>query len=86
MTDKFSQFSEGLSSPPSRMLEVTPDDNADLPVASRCCNVTTSGTLRITTVHGDTATLFVAAGIAFPIRARRIWATGTDATGIVALY
>lgn len=26
------------------------------------------------------------AGIVFPVRARRIWATGTTATGIAAMY
>jgi hypothetical protein len=85
MVDKFNSFSDGLNSPPSHVSDVTPDDAADLPVASRGVNVAGSGSLRITTVGGDTGTIHVVAGIVFPVRATRIWATGTTATGIVVL-
>lgn len=86
MTDMFSNFTAGLNSPPSNLTEVIPDNATDLPYASRSINVATSGTVRVTTVRGDTATLFVAAGIAFPVRATRIWSTQTSATGIVVMY
>jgi hypothetical protein len=86
MIDKFSAMTEGLSSPPSDMIAVTPDDSTDLTYVSRAINVATSGTVRVTTRWGTTASISVAAGIIFPIRVRRIWATGTTATGIVALF
>ena len=85
MTDAFAQFNTGLESPAVRIWDVTPSDTADLSEASRAINVAQSGTVRMTTVEGTTATIFVAAGIAFPIRASRIWSTGTTATDIVAL-
>lgn len=85
MSDPFEDFVPGLSSPPNRAYAITPSDSADLPLFTRALNVTASGTVKITTVSGDEATLSVVAGIAFPIRARRIWATGTSATGIVGL-
>jgi len=86
MADKFQGYTEGLNSPPSHLKAVTPDDVNDLPDASRCINVAESGAVRVTTVSGDTETIYVAAGITFPVRAARIWATGTTATGIMVLY
>ena len=86
MADPFKDFTPGLESPASHLALVTPSDTADLPVASRALNVATTGSVTVTTVQGDTATVTIAAGIPFPVRAARIWETGTTATGIVALY
>ena len=85
MTDPFSGHQAGLESPALYVDAVTPDDAADLSRPSRALNVAQSGAVRVTTVTGDTGTVFVAAGAAFPIRVVRVWATGTTATGIVAL-
>lgn len=85
MSDEFKDFTSGLESPATRLSNVTPDDGADIAVASRALNVSGAGTVRVTTVSGDTGTVYIAAGITFPIRARRIWATGTTASGIIAL-
>ena len=86
MTDTFSGHATGLESPASRISAVVPSDSNDLPFVSRALNVATAGAIRVTTRDGDTGTVFVAAGIAFPLRAARIWATGTTATGIVAMF
>ncbi|MEM1232556.1 MAG: hypothetical protein AAGH70_00390 [Pseudomonadota bacterium] len=85
MSDPFESHSPSLQSPASLILPVAPDDGADLPMPSRALNVAQSGTVHLTTTGGTTATVYVAAGIGFPIRATRIWATGTTATGIVAM-
>lgn len=86
MADKFSAHAESLSSPPAHLMSVTPDDGQDLPHVSRGLNVLVGGTVRVTSAQGETETLMIAAGIVFPVRVRRIWATGTTATGIVAMY
>ncbi len=86
MSDPFADHMSGLESPASNLSAVTPDDAADLPQVCRALNVAVSGTVAITTVAGTTATVYVAAGIAFPVRASRIWATGTSATNIVAMW
>ncbi|MCT8160783.1 hypothetical protein [Pseudoruegeria sp. SHC-113] len=83
--DKFSDLTVGLESPLTAIEEITPDDAGDLAYVTRAVNVATSGTLHVTTVDGSTATLFLAAGGAFPIRVRRVWASGTSATGIRGL-
>lgn len=85
MTDRFASYTPGLEAPAQDVFEVTPNDTTDLPQATRAINVSLSGAVRLTSVSGTTATVFVAAGVAFPVRAQRIFATGTSATGIVGM-
>ena len=84
MSDPFEHHTPSLESPAVRLAEVTPDDGADLPFVSRALTVTETY-LQITTAVGDTGRIYVVAGGPFPIRASRVWATGTTATGIVSL-
>jgi hypothetical protein len=86
MTDSFKDFASGLESPATHLAGATPSDTVDLPMASRAINTATAGAVRVTTVGGSTETVFVAAGLAFPVRATRIWQTGTTATGIVVMF
>jgi len=86
MNDIFAAHSGGLESPASYLSAITPSDTADLSHAARALNVAISGSVRVTTVGGTTATVYIAAGIAFPVRASRVWATGTTAGGIVVMY
>lgn len=85
MADKFANHHTGLESPATSLAAVTPDDGNDLPWVTRAISVATSGMVRVTTTDGSQGEIFVAAGVPFPIRAARIWATGTTATGLVAL-
>ena len=85
MNDHFAQFTPGLESPATHLDEVVPSDTANLENVSRALNVAGSGLVRVTTCDGDIATVSIAAGTAFPVRAVRVWATGTTATGIVAM-
>lgn len=85
MADPFQQYTPGLESPASHLDAVVPSDTTDLTTACRALNVGESGFVRVTTVGGDTETIFIAAGSAFPVRAQRVWSTGTTATNIVAL-
>ncbi|MGI1662015.1 spike base protein, RCAP_Rcc01079 family [Palleronia sp. KMU-117] len=86
MPDLFASSTPGLESPAAHLKVVTPSDSEDMPFASRALNVSGGGAVRVTTVAGDVATIAVVAGVPFPIRCRRVWATGTTATGIVAMY
>lgn len=85
MTDFFQDFTPGLDSPPARAQAIVPSDAAALPVVTRALNVASGGTVRVTTQAGDDVTVTIAAGITFPLRVRKVWATGTSATGIVGL-
>ena len=86
MADKFSTHASSITSPPTNIYTATPSDSSDLPDASRALNVAQSGMVRVTTVGGNTDTVNVADGIVFPIRVKRIWATGTTASGIVVMF
>ena len=75
-----------LLSAPFNAASVTPNDTTDLSKITRALNVSGDGAVAIITASGDEVTLYIAAGIVFPINASRIKATGTTATGIVALW
>ena len=68
---------------------VTPSDTVDLTVPTRGISFVTAGALKITTTGAETVTIpsgALAAGVIHPIRARRIFSTGTTAASIVAYW
>lgn len=83
--DPFATLTPGLQSPPTQIEEIVPDDLVDQTRATRAINVVAAGVVRMITVDGVQSDLFIAAGIAFPVRASRVLATGTTATGIRGL-
>lgn len=85
MQDPFAGYQSGLNAPATKLFPITPDDGADLSTYVRGLAVASSGLVQVTTVDGTDGILFIAAGAPFPVRVRRVWATGTDATGIVGL-
>ncbi len=65
---------------------VTPNDSADLSKASRALYVGGAGDVKVTTVDGSTLVFSaVAAGTVLPVAAKRVFATLTTATNILAL-
>lgn len=85
MADNYRNYNAGLESPASDLLEITPSDTIDLQTTVRGINVAASGNVKVRTIQGTDATVYIAAGSAFPVRAVRVFATGTTATGIVGL-
>lgn len=83
--DPFALHPENLGSPCGKLAEVIPSDTIDLPVPCRGLWVGGQGALKVTSLAGNIVTLTGAIGI-LPIRVTRVWATGTSATGIVALW
>lgn len=61
---------------------ITPADGADIAVETRWISVAVGGALVVDKLDGTSVTLTLPAGI-FPIRAQRVRATGTTATGLV---
>jgi len=70
--------------PASRFFDITPNDSTDLAVTTRALMVAVGGTLKVHDDQGNAHSLTVPAGV-LPIRVSRVWATGTDATGITGL-
>lgn len=85
MPDVFADRHRRPTDPAITVFDIAPDDGADLAQVTIALNVATPGTVRVTTVDGSTSDISVNPGHAFPIRVRRIWLTGTTATGIRGL-
>ena len=85
MTDAFANLSRAPSDPATIAFDVTPNDAADLPHVTVGLNVATPGTVRVTAADGTTTDVTIHPGHVFPLRVRRVWATGTSATGITGL-
>lgn len=78
----------GLTVPAKRAAIVVPNDNTDLLEYPKALRVGGAGNLKILpSRNADDApiTIAVTAGEVVPIQVRRVWATGTTATGILAL-
>ncbi|WP_136443999.1 spike base protein, RCAP_Rcc01079 family [Pacificoceanicola onchidii] len=86
MSDYFSKYSRSITSPPFGGYAISPDDATDLSTVTRALNVGIAGAVRATLLDGSVVTLNLAAGTVFPMRATRVWATGTTAGDIVGLY
>lgn len=84
--DVYADHAPSLVSPASSGAEVTPSD-ADLPQVSRALYVAGGGDLSLELASGDEVTLRgVPSGAVLPVRARRVRASGTTASGVVALW
>lgn len=77
--------SDVAQDPADHAAVVTPSDSTDLAVFPSALMVASEGDLRVTTRGGQTITMTVPAGI-IPLRVQRVFATGTTATGITALW
>lgn len=80
--DRFSSYPVTPDQPATTLVEITPDDDAELEHVLLGLNVETPGHVRVTTKDGSTGTIFVSAGHLFPLRITKVWATGTTATGL----
>ncbi|MEO3386751.1 hypothetical protein [Mesorhizobium sp. CAU 1741] len=86
MQDRYETFSTGLESPVTHGFEITPDDVGELPELVRALYVGSAGAVALVLSSGASVTLSgVAGGTVLPLRAAKVLATGTTATGIVGL-
>lgn len=85
--DNFKYYSGNLiSAPATDGFEITPSDTVDFSQVTRAIYTGTGGSISV--VMRDGATLpftSVPPGVALPVRANRVNATGTDATGLLGL-
>jgi hypothetical protein len=86
MTDTYSSYAASLTAPAINSAAITPDDSTDLAYVSRAISVDVEGFVKYAPLgtQGDAiVTRLLVAGVQHPIRAKRIYATGTTATGVV---
>lgn len=87
MTDRFRDLPTDLASPANVAVQIVPSDSSDLAVSTRALYVGGEGNVTVTMVGSDTPVTFVGlgAGMIYPLRIRRVHATGTTAAALVAL-
>ncbi len=81
-----SKYRDGVNAASDDQFLVTPSDTDELEYVTRAIRITGSGTLKVVNAAGRTLTFpdgALAAGIAHSIRVRKVFATGTTATGIM---
>jgi hypothetical protein len=87
MPDNFERFKSDLDSPVTGGEAVTPSDVTDLTKTSRCLWVARGGNISVIMKDGMTLTWEdVPGGSHVFARVSRVRATGTTATGILALW
>jgi len=70
-----------------RAVEIGVGSDTDLTVSGAVVFIGVGGDVKVTTVSGDTATFKnLADGSVLAVQVRRVWATGTTATDMIALY
>ena len=75
-----------MATPVPGAAAVTPNDSTDLNEITTSIYVGTAGTLKVTMVDGSVVTYGAIAAGRHPLRVKRVWATGTSATNIVAEF
>ena len=85
--DTFAKHSRSLTAPPEEAAAIAPDDAADLAFATRALYVGTGGDVRLRMLGGgEVALTNLASGSLIPIRAIKVFATGTNANGLIGLW
>jgi hypothetical protein len=85
--DKFSDYPTSLTAPARDAAAVTPNDAIDLTYLPRALYIGHGGDLSLRCAGGQSVVLQnVPGGSVLPLRVTGINATGTSATGIVALW
>jgi hypothetical protein len=83
----FSGRAKSMIGPATALSAVVPSDDADLPDGTtRAIHVGTAGTVTVMDTTGNVVTLTSLESQYHPVSVRRVLATGTTATGIVAMY
>lgn len=86
MADFFANHHPGLTSPAATAQTIAPNDNTDLPTATRALYVGTTGDLHLRLTSGDDVVLANAvAGMIYPLRVVRVFSSGTTAGALVGL-
>lgn len=85
--DSFSRFQATVISPLTSAASVTPHNTNELAYVTRALYVGGAGDVSVTMQDsGDVVFEGVPAGTTLPVRVKVVKATGTDATGIIALW
>lgn len=76
----------GVDFPATSAVAVVTNDSTDLAKVSRALYVGSTGDVKVTMMNGQVVTFASVAVGWMPIRVSRVWATGTAASSIVAVW
>lgn len=83
----FKSFYTSLSDPTSSGFNITPSDSDELSYVTRGVTVTGAGTMKVDFADmGENISVYASPGSPLPIRIKKVYSTGTTATGIVGLF
>lgn len=85
MADPFESYATSLTAPADDAFDVVPSDAVDLAVLPRALWINGAGTIKVTMKGGGVVTYAHPGGGWLDVRARRVWAAGTTATGIIGV-
>lgn len=86
ISDPFASHAQSLNGPVTGGFDITPDDDNDLATLPRALMVSSVGDVAVTFADGSSLTLpGLTPGVIYPLRAARVLATGTTATGLKGL-
>ena len=86
INDPFASHAQSLNGPVTGGFDVTPDDTTDLAPLPRALMVSTVGDVAVRFPDGSDMILpGLSPGVIYPLRAARVLATGTTATGLKGL-
>lgn len=87
MADRFRNTEVGLGDPARHCFDISPSDSVDLTDIPRAIYTGSGGTIKVTMDGGETVTFEnVPAGADKGWRVKRVWSTGTTATGLKGFY
>ena len=88
MPDKYNSAGDGLLASARDAFAITPSDSTDLVDIPKAIYVGATGNVVALLVDDTSSVTFVGvqAGTILPIRPKRVFATGTTASSLVALY
>jgi len=78
----FSGVRSNWVSPDVVLIDAIESDTVDLPQPIRRIRATVAGNVKITTIAGTDVTIAILAGETRDIAIKRVWDTGTTATGL----
>lgn len=88
-SDPYYNYPQQMGTPARAAAAVTPSDTTDLSIYAKALYIGTAGDLEVTLTNMDDGTSVVLAdhpaGYA-PLQVKRVWAAGTAALDIVALF
>jgi hypothetical protein len=75
-----------ITSPVTGAVSITPSDSTDLTEVSLSLYIGVTGAIKVTLMDGSIVTYTAITAGRHPLRVKRVWATGTTTTGIVAEF